>query len=343
MTTRRKFLTTAGVAGAAALAAPAVHGQTKIKWRLQTYAGPGLAEHVVKPSVDMFNAIAGDEMEIELFTSDQLVPTGELFRAMQKGTIDMVQSDDDSMASPTEVTVFGGYFPFASRYSLDVPVLFNQYGLGDIWRAEYEKVGVRWLSAGSWDPCHFATKDPVRSLEDLKGKRVFTFPTAGRFLTQFGVIPVSLPWEDIEVAVQTGELDGVAWSGITEDYTVGWADVTNYFLTNNISGAWAGSFFANNERYNELPERLQKLIDMMMDHSHYYRQWWYWGGEADLRVNGPKMELTSIPDEEWQQVEDAAIVFWDEIAAESETKAKVVQIFKDYNDVMNKAGKPYRY
>lgn len=343
MTTRRKFLTTAGVAGAAALAAPAVHGQTKIKWRLQTYAGPALAEHVVKPSIDMFNAIAGDEMEIELFTADQLVPTGELFRAMQKGTIDMVQSDDDSMASPTEVTVFGGYFPFASRYSLDVPVLFNQYGLGDIWRAEYEKVGVRWLSAGSWDPCHFATKDPIRSLDDLKGKRVFTFPTAGRFLTQFGVVPVNLPWEDIEVAVQTGELDGIAWSGITEDYTVGWADVTNYFLTNNISGAWAGSFYANNERYQELPERLQKLIDMMMDHSHYYRQWWYWGGEADLRVNGPKMELTSIPDEEWQQVEDAAIVFWDEIATESETKAKVVQIFKDYNDVMNKAGKPYRY
>ena len=65
-------------------------------------------------------------------TADQLVPTGELFRAMQNGTIDAVQSDDDSMASPTEVTVFGGYFPFACRYSLDVPVLFNQWGLGDI-------------------------------------------------------------------------------------------------------------------------------------------------------------------------------------------------------------------
>ena len=136
MTTRRKFLTTAGVAGAAALAAPAVHGATKIKWRLQTYAGPALAEHIVKPSIDMFNAVQ-DEMEIELYTADQLVPTGELFRAMQRGTIDMVQSDDDSMASPTEVTVFGGYFPFASRYSLDVAVQFNQYGLGDIWRAEY--------------------------------------------------------------------------------------------------------------------------------------------------------------------------------------------------------------
>ena len=232
MLSRRKILKTGAAAGAAAgaavVGAPAIHAKSKIRWRMQTYAGPALAEHVVKPAIESFNKVAGDEMEIELYFADQLVPTGELFRALQKGTIDAVQSDDDSMASPTEVTVFGGYFPFASRYSLDVPVLFNQYGLNEIWDAEYSKVGVKHLSAGAWDPCHFATKDPINSLDDLKGKRVFTFPTAGRFLTQFGVVPVTLPWEDIEVAVQTGELDGIAWSGITEDYTVGWADVTSH-------------------------------------------------------------------------------------------------------------------
>jgi TRAP-type mannitol/chloroaromatic compound transport system substrate-binding protein len=103
---------------------------------------------------------------------------------------------------------------------------------------------VKHISAGAWDPCHFATKDPINSLADLKGKRVSpSRPPA--VPEQFGVVPVTLPWEDIEVAVQTGELDGIAWSGITEDYTVGWADVTDYFLTNNISGAWIGSFFAN--------------------------------------------------------------------------------------------------
>ena len=62
-----------------------------------------------------------------------------------------------------------------------------------------------------------------------------------------------------------------------------------------------------------------------------------------MRVNGTKMQLTSIPDAEWQQVEDAAHVFWDEIAAESPTKAKVVEIFKRYNADMAKAGRPYRY
>ena len=88
MTTRRSFLKSAAVAApAAALATPAL-AQSKIKWRLQTYAGAALAEHVIKPAIDSFNKIAGDQMEIELFFADQLVPTGELFRAMQKGGSD---------------------------------------------------------------------------------------------------------------------------------------------------------------------------------------------------------------------------------------------------------------
>jgi TRAP-type mannitol/chloroaromatic compound transport system substrate-binding protein len=342
-TTRRTFLTSGALAaGAATLATPAL-AQAPIKWRLQTYAGPALGAQVIAPAIEAFNTIAQGQMEIELFYADQLVPTSELFRAMQRGTIDAVQSDDDSMASPTEVTVFGGYFPFALRYSLDVPALFNHYGLNEIWGEEYAKVGVKHISAGSWDPCHFATKTPINSLADLRGKRIFTFPTAGRFLTRFGVVPVTLPWEDIEVALQTGELDGIAWSGITEDYEVGWADVTSYFLTNNISGAWIGHFFANMSRWNEVPAHLQELMRVCFEQSHYYRQHWYWAGEAKLRVGGDKLQLTAIPDAEWATVEAEAAKFWDEIAAESPLKARVIEIIKTYNDTMNKAGRPYRY
>ena len=133
--------------------------------------------------------------------------------------------------------------------------------------------------------------------------RIFTFPTAGKFLARFGVVPVTLPWGDVQVAIQTGELDGIAWSGITEDYTVGWADVTPYFLTNNISGAWIGSYFANDQSWEKVPAHLKTLFQLCIDSSHYYRQHWYWGGEADLRVKGPKMKLTTIPAAEWATVE----------------------------------------
>ena len=50
-----------------------------------------------------------------------------------------------------------------------------------------------------------------------------------------------------------------------------------------------------------------------------------------------------IPDEEWATVEAAAQDFWEEIAAESDVKRRVVDIFKKYNADMVKAGRPYRY
>ena len=347
---RRDFLKKAGT-GAAAVAATTINApyviagkKTPIKWRMQTYAGPALAAHVIKPQIDAFNKAANGEMIIELYNADQLVPHAELFRAMTKGTIDAVQSDDDSIAAPVDVSVFAAYFPFASRYSLDVPTLWNWYGLNQIWEEAYSKVkGVTWLGTGAWDPCNFATVKPIRHIEDLKGLRMYMFPTGGRFMQQFGVVPMALPYEDVEMAIQTGELDGVAWSGITEVYTVGWADVTKYYLTNPISGAWAGSYFANSDSWAAVPEHLKALFKLSMDSSNYYRLHWYWWGEANYRTKGGKLELTTIPKEEWKKVEDAAYKYWDEIAAKSETDAKVVKILKDYVKTMEAAGPPYRY
>ena len=128
MADRRKFIKAAGLGGAAVISgAPAiVKAQETIKWRLQTYSGAPLGAHVIKPQIEAFNKAANGEMEIELYYADQLVPTSELFRALQNGTLDAVQSDDATMASPADVSDFGGYFPFSTRYSLDLPVLFEQ-------------------------------------------------------------------------------------------------------------------------------------------------------------------------------------------------------------------------
>ncbi|MCJ8142234.1 C4-dicarboxylate ABC transporter [Ancylobacter sp. A5.8] len=350
LATRRNFLSKAGLGAGAALAsttlaAPAVLAQTgPIKWRLQTYSGAPLGAHVIKPQIDAFNAAANGEMVIELYYADQLVPTSDLFRALQSGTLDAVQSDEATMASPVDIAVFGGYFPFATRYSLDVPALFRYYGLKEIWEEAYADVpNVTWLSTGAWDPLHiFTVNKPIKSLADMSGLRVFGVPTAGKFLSKYGLVPVTIPWDNVEVALQTGELDGVAWCGFTEAYEVGWADVCNYALSNSVTGAWFGSYFANSPSWAKVPPHLKELFLMSIDQSHYYRDVWYWGGEAKLRVEGQKMELTQLPPEEWAKVVADSKGFWDETAAASPRAARVVEAFKKYDETMQKAGYPYR-
>ena len=350
LTRRRDFikkagLVTVGAVGATTLSAPYGYAATNpIKWRLQTYSGAPLGKHVVLPQIESFNKAAHGEMEIELYYADQLVPTDELFRSMQAGTIDAVQSDDATMGSPVDIQIFGGYFPFATRFSLDVPALFKYYGLNEIWAEAYGEVdNVTWLSTSAWDPCIlFTVKKRVESLADMKGLRVFGVPTAGRFLARYGLIPVIVPWDDVEVAMQTGELDGVCWCGFTEAYEVGWADICSYALSNAVTGAWFGSYFVNSKSWEKVPPKLQELYRMSIDGSHYYRQVWYWGGEADLRVNGKKMEITELPKNEWAGVVEDSKEFWDETSKISPRCAKVVDAFNKYADTMVKAGYPYR-
>ena len=239
-----------------------------------------------------------------------------------------------SLAAPVDVKVFGAYFPLASRYSLDVPALWHWHGLKEIWEEAYAEIpGVTWLSTGAWDPCNFGTTKPIESLADLQGPAGLHLPDRRPVPVRFGVVPVSLPYEDVEPAIQTGELDGVCWCGITEVHTVGWADVLKYYLTNPLSGAWAGSYFVNTDKWNAVPEHLQQLFKLAMDSSHYYRQHWYWAGEAKYRTPKASSNCTTIPDAEWKTVEDEAFKFWDEIATQSPRSAKVVEIIKKYNAI----------
>ena len=155
---------------------------------------------------------------------------------------------------------------------------------------------------------------------------------------------MTIPWDNVEVAMQTGELDGVAWCGFTEAYEVGWADVCKYALDQQRDGRLVRlATSPTRASWNKVPPHLQQLFRSTIDQSHYYRDVWYWGGEAKLRVEGEKMELTSLPAEEWAQVIADSTSFWDEVASCQPARRHAwFEAFKDYAAVMEKAGYPYR-
>ena len=330
------FLTTLVAASSMAATDP-------IRWRLQSYAGPALNAQVCKNAIDEFNIAANGEMVIDVYSADQLVPHGELFHALQDGTVDMAVSDDYSIGSPADVAMFTAYFPIPSRIGLDVDVLWNHYGLNEIWEESYGEIeGVTWLAQGSWDPCYIASTKPIEHVEDLKGLRIFASLFSGKFLKeQFGVVPTVMPVEDVEMALQTGMLDGVSWSGITELYEIGWADSCDYLLTNPISGAWSGGWFVNTKSWEAIPPHLQTLLRLAIAKSNYYRLTWYWDGEARQKAHGGKFKFTTIPVDEWTTVEDQREKYWDEYANESPRAAMVMQAFRDYSETMKAAGPPY--
>ena len=357
MTKRREFLkktgaATAGAVAGAAVSAPYVHAQKPIKWRLQTYAGAALAEHVVKPAIDSFNKIANGQMVIELYTADQLVPTGELFRAMQAG---------HHRRRPERRGLHGGAPVDVGRVRRILPVLdlalqprcarivqpvWSERDLGRGLRRGGERHLAQRRLLGPLPLQHGEADSQPRRSQGPAG--LYTFPSAGRFLSRFGVVPVSnLPYEDAEVAVQTGELDGMAWSGITEDYTVGWADVTNYFLTNNISGAWIGSFLANTEKL----ERGARASPGPCSSCAWTAPTTTGstGTGAARRSFAPRARSWSSPPsptEEWKRrsrPKCLQVLGRDRVQERQRAAKRGRRSSAKYNETMAKAGRPYRY
>ncbi|WP_461209112.1 TRAP transporter substrate-binding protein [Desulfocurvus sp. DL9XJH121] len=84
----------------------------------------------------------------------------------------------------------------------------------------YEKACAKWnqklLYAAPWPPSGLITKQPVNTIDDLKGLKIRTYDKNGAtFLSMAGASPMSLPWGELYSALQTGLADSVLTSAVS--------------------------------------------------------------------------------------------------------------------------------
>jgi TRAP-type C4-dicarboxylate transport system substrate-binding protein len=76
-------------------------------------------------------------------------------------------------------------------------------------KAELEKANQKTLLFTAGLPGAFCSTAPLNSLEDIKGEKWRAGDKwALRFLKNAGAVPVSVPWDDVYMALQTGTIDG---------------------------------------------------------------------------------------------------------------------------------------
>ena len=107
------------------------------------------------------------------------------------------------------------------------------------------------------------TKDPVRTLEDMKGLKLRGHGTSALVIKALGGTPVPMPMPETYQALQKGVVDGSVYPW---EANKGWklGEVTN-FCTADFSAAYTTSFFVvmNKDKWNSLPEDCQKIIQQI--------------------------------------------------------------------------------
>ncbi|TWG96416.1 TRAP-type C4-dicarboxylate transport system substrate-binding protein [Mesorhizobium sp. J18] len=124
--------------------------------------------------------------------------------------------------------------------------------------AEYKKRGITLLGYYSYSPQVLFSRDVVKSLADLNGKKVrVTSPEQSDFVKAFGGTPVNLTSADVPTALERGLVDVVLTA--PSGGAMAWKELlkSSYRLEVNFPVSW---IIVNSDRFETLAPELQEKI-----------------------------------------------------------------------------------
>lgn len=126
-------------------------------------------------------------------------------------------------------------------------------------RAEWDRHNAIFLGAMAADSLQLFTKFPVRSLGDLKGKRLTASGTIATWLQGLGVTPVDSALPSMYNDLKTGIADG-SLTVATGVLGIKLYEVAPFVTRVNLGTFYAGALAINKDSFNKLPPEVQKVI-----------------------------------------------------------------------------------
>lgn len=278
-------------------------------------------------------------VEIDLYGRGEIMPETQVIGALQDGTMEMAIGLMTEWGGITDLAGLDPGTGFCWNSSMEQLTLFERYGLREIYAKSYEDLGgIKWLAMMPCDPLHLVTTEPVEKYEDLSGLVLYAVGDVAPAFEGSGATCIHVAWEEVYLSLATGLIDGIVNSGATECYTNGWHEVAPYFLTNPFMGAGMLQLLINKDLYDSLPVTTQKMLSMAVKDFTIQSMTYYYQGEAE---HHDAFILTTMPDEDFAKLRNAAMAYWDELAQQNPTAAEVIGILRGYNELVE-AAKWYR-
>jgi tripartite ATP-independent transporter DctP family solute receptor len=195
--------------------------------------------------------------KIEVYPAGQLFSAKDYPTAVPGGAIDMAQC---------ALAQWSGLVPLIT--TLDLPLFYD--GLPHVWRVldaepgevlnkDFEKVGVKNLFWMQDTSLGFASKVPLRKLEDWRGKRIRAYSElTSHTIKALGAAPAFLGGGEVYMALQRGTVEG-AITGVNAMYDRRYSEVTKYVVEPGFSFAVYGALI-NLKKWNELPKDIQEIL-----------------------------------------------------------------------------------
>ncbi|MDR2327845.1 MAG: TRAP transporter substrate-binding protein DctP [Acidovorax sp.] len=273
---RRSVLKHAGVAGVlAAAAAPAVHAQPVVRWRIASSFPKSL--DTIYGSAEVFaqavKAMSGGKFEVSVHQAGELMPAFNVVDGVQNGTVEMAHTAPYYFFGKNEVFAIGGAIPFGmnSRQLTSWMVDGNGAKLMADFYAKHNIVmlpgGNTGAQMGGW------FRKEIKGPEDIKGLKFRVGGFAGKVLEKLGAVPQNIPAGEIYQSLEKGTIDAAEWIGPYDDLKLGLNKVAPFYY---YPGWWEGSlhlsFYINDKAFNTLTSEQKAIVKSAAYEAHVTTQ-----------------------------------------------------------------------
>ncbi len=222
----------------------------------------GLRGNGVKILVEEIEKHTNGNVKVKVHWGGSLLKAKEILRGIQDGIVDIGYINSNYY--PKQMRAFGAFALFPqgpkkfSNMSWFYAKSFNEI---PALKAELDALKIHPIHTNTVLPVSVVSTKPFTKFEDFKGKKI---RAASRWwlgqLKGAGAIPVSVPWGDCYMALQTGAIDGVYTNRDGEHRTKLDEVAKNIFTMKEM---WIGVPFIyaiNADKWNSLPKEIQTQL-----------------------------------------------------------------------------------
>ncbi len=254
MNARRTFIA-AAVLAAFGLGAGAAQAQTT--WDMPTpYSDNEFHTRNVVIFAEEVKKATNGALELKVHTAGSLIKHPDILRAVSTGQVNIAEfllgqysNEDPVFAADNIPFVAAGYDAAQKFYDAQKPTL----------EKKLQARGLKLLYSVPWPGQGIYTKEPLKSVDDLKGTKFRTYsPMTARLAELLGASPTVIQVPEIPQMFATGAVQAMITSSATGTSTKAWEFVKNYYDTAAFHPK--NVIVVNQRAFARLPAAQQKAL-----------------------------------------------------------------------------------
>jgi len=227
------------------------------KWDMPTpYSDGEFHTRNVVSFVEDVKKSTGGKLDIQVHSNGSLIKHPDILRAVSTGQVNIAEfllsqfgNEDPIFEADNIPFVAAGYDDAMKFYQAQKPLLVKHLA----------SRGLTLLYSVAWPGQGIYTKEPLKSVADLKGTKFRTYsPLTARLAELLGASPTVVQVPDVPQMFATGAMQAMVTSSATGTATKAWEFVKNYYNTSAFHPK--NAVVVNTRSFQRLPADKQKAL-----------------------------------------------------------------------------------